>query len=784
VAPKTRWGRLLTIVYALVGIPLTFLYLSNIGNFLADCFRLFYKRVCCDVLCCEKCDRKRKRLRLKLRRRREMMAAAAEQYNVRFEDEDVDDWESPDGGLADKKLAFSDKCEGHRIAADYNANPLVQLQPASDSEAGASSSRASSSNRFRLNGSDRHSSSSWSTTSSTADDDDGPAVIELTRETAILDDDVDEDGTELGPREEVDFNEIRETAIIESSPASDRRANSHHQRRSHADDHGKKGKQAVKGAQAETASDEDAPSEKEPTPRRHRQQLLRSFETLHCSADDITTLGRTERKQLARITFGGTTTSDDPPNSSKLKGGAGLRRCASEKRHGYQRRTPLGVRIPHADAATDDVRRRHPSPGALFAPGSKLDYRALPQSSAAALANWIHLRELLVRRQEELKANGAPAGLRTSASGPVHSTSQSASPSLPSTALLTLPPRSQWENCSSSSIPSRQSSSADRSVPSGGHTATTTTPASVNADHGNPFRRIVANLKRVTSRRGTGGGRSHGAAAAIGDARDGPNSSASTTETSASGARSGSRSRPRSRSRTAGRGSEESFVTANSDDDDEDDDGDGDEAGTRSRASSIGPDGSDERPSRLKIDNAVGATITDTTVLTLDTSDVSIPPPSATLAAMFPQRSGGSSTFRMISSSGFDPFAYELDGESSTSSSDDAKVTVPVSICLIIIAGYIFAGAVLFTLWEDWDLLTGSYFCFITLSTIGFGDIVPGTDMDKWASHEKLVLCALWLAFGLSLLAMCFNLMQEEVKEKCKWIGRKLGLLKDEGDAQ
>jgi len=84
VAPKTSWGRVLTIVYALIGIPLTFLYLSNIGNFLADCFRLFYKRVCCDVLCCEKCERKRKRQRLKQRRRREIMAADAHQRNFRF----------------------------------------------------------------------------------------------------------------------------------------------------------------------------------------------------------------------------------------------------------------------------------------------------------------------------------------------------------------------------------------------------------------------------------------------------------------------------------------------------------------------------------------------------------------------------------------------------------------------------------------------------------------------------------------------------------------------------
>jgi len=72
IAPKTTLGRIITIGYALLGIPLTFLYLSNIGNFMANCFRIFYKRVCCDILCCQKCNRDRQRLRLKQRRQREM----------------------------------------------------------------------------------------------------------------------------------------------------------------------------------------------------------------------------------------------------------------------------------------------------------------------------------------------------------------------------------------------------------------------------------------------------------------------------------------------------------------------------------------------------------------------------------------------------------------------------------------------------------------------------------------------------------------------------------------
>ncbi|ESN93612.1 hypothetical protein HELRODRAFT_121515, partial [Helobdella robusta] len=99
---------------------------------------------------------------------------------------------------------------------------------------------------------------------------------------------------------------------------------------------------------------------------------------------------------------------------------------------------------------------------------------------------------------------------------------------------------------------------------------------------------------------------------------------------------------------------------------------------------------------------------------------------------------------------------------------EHATVTVPIYICLILIGSYLFIGSALFSFWEGWNTITGSYFCFVTLSTIGFGDIVPGTEAKDWSSQPKLVLCAIWLAFGLSLLAMCFNLMQEEVKEKFK----------------
>lgn len=104
-------------------------------------------------------------------------------------------------------------------------------------------------------------------------------------------------------------------------------------------------------------------------------------------------------------------------------------------------------------------------------------------------------------------------------------------------------------------------------------------------------------------------------------------------------------------------------------------------------------------------------------------------------------------------------------------------IHVPTSLCILVMTAYILLGTLLFSIWEGWDVITGTYFSFITLSTIGFGDVVPGTAMDQWANEQKLVLCAMYLVFGLSLIAMCFNLVQEDVKAKCMWLGTKIGII-------
>lgn len=73
------------------------------------------------------------------------------------------------------------------------------------------------------------------------------------------------------------------------------------------------------------------------------------------------------------------------------------------------------------------------------------------------------------------------------------------------------------------------------------------------------------------------------------------------------------------------------------------------------------------------------------------------------------------------------------------------------------------AGAVLFSHWEGWSYVDGAYFSFITFTTIGLGDLVPGKGTLTDNQNGKSILCALYLLFGLALTAMCFKLMQEDL---------------------
>lgn len=100
------------------------------------------------------------------------------------------------------------------------------------------------------------------------------------------------------------------------------------------------------------------------------------------------------------------------------------------------------------------------------------------------------------------------------------------------------------------------------------------------------------------------------------------------------------------------------------------------------------------------------------------------------------------------------------------------KVIVPSTACLWVISFYIAGGTIMFAEWEKWEYYDSVYFVVISLCKIGFGDLVPGASAKamEMGNQSKLVINFVFILFGMGLVAMCYKLMREEVREKFREI--------------
>lgn len=108
-----------------------------------------------------------------------------------------------------------------------------------------------------------------------------------------------------------------------------------------------------------------------------------------------------------------------------------------------------------------------------------------------------------------------------------------------------------------------------------------------------------------------------------------------------------------------------------------------------------------------------------------------------------------------------------LSASDSRTSMHGLSLLAPILLCFSIMVVYIMMGAVALYRLEGWPFLDGVYFCFMSLSTIGFGDLVPGLRKE---STTTTWFCSVYIMSGMALTAMCFNVLHEEIAHRVKHV--------------
>ena len=64
-----------------------------------------------------------------------------------------------------------------------------------------------------------------------------------------------------------------------------------------------------------------------------------------------------------------------------------------------------------------------------------------------------------------------------------------------------------------------------------------------------------------------------------------------------------------------------------------------------------------------------------------------------------------------------------------------SKFTTAITLLLV----WVFAGTIIFHIFEDWSLGNAFYFSVVTLTTIGFGDLVPTSDLTRFLASVYIL---------------------------------------------
>lgn len=98
-----------------------------------------------------------------------------------------------------------------------------------------------------------------------------------------------------------------------------------------------------------------------------------------------------------------------------------------------------------------------------------------------------------------------------------------------------------------------------------------------------------------------------------------------------------------------------------------------------------------------------------------------------------------------------------------------ASIFLIFILCIAILVGYVCLGSFIVSRWEHWRFLDSFYFCFLTLTTISFGDIRSQKmgGLERFQQRTEW-FCSFYILFGMALTSMFFNILHEEISRRFK----------------
>lgn len=75
---------------------------------------------------------------------------------------------------------------------------------------------------------------------------------------------------------------------------------------------------------------------------------------------------------------------------------------------------------------------------------------------------------------------------------------------------------------------------------------------------------------------------------------------------------------------------------------------------------------------------------------------------------------------------------------------------------LLLVVSLLLGGTLFYSVWEGWSIVDSLYFCAMSLATVGYGDLVPETDVGK-------VFTVIYVLGGIGTLVAFFTSLTGKV---------------------